>query len=111
MFDVGFWEMLLLCALGLIVLGPDKLPKIALSIGNYVGRARSMVAAFTRQMRQEIELTPNRPMSPTENKDAPSNTIQPEEETKEERWFFSSFATGYGTSRATEKDERKEVSV
>jgi len=84
MFDVGFWEMLLLCALGLIVLGPDKLPKIALSIGNYVGRARSMVAAFTRQMRQEIELTPNRPMSPTENKDAPSNTIQPEEEPKEE---------------------------
>ena len=35
-------------------------------------------------MRQEIELTPNRPMSPTENKDAPSNTIQPEEEAKKE---------------------------
>ena len=84
MFDVGFWEMLLLCALGLIVLGPDKLPKIALSIGNYIGHARSMVAAFTRQMRQEIELTPNRPMSPTENKDAASNTIQPEEGVKEE---------------------------
>ena len=84
MFDVGFWEMLLLCALGLIVLGPDKLPKIALSIGNYIGRARSMVAAFTRQMRQEIELTPSRPMSPTENKDVPSNTIQPEEGVKKE---------------------------
>jgi len=84
MFDVGFWEMLLLCALGLVVLGPDKLPKIALNIGNYIGRARSMVAAFTRQMRQEIELTPNRPMSPKENKESSANTIQPEEETKEE---------------------------
>ena len=80
MFDVGFWEMLLLCALGLVVLGPDKLPKIALSIGNYIGRARSMVAAFTRQMRQEIELTPNRPMSPKENKESPAKATQPGEE-------------------------------
>jgi sec-independent protein translocase protein TatB len=85
MFYVGFWEMLLLCALGLVVLGPDKLPKIALSIGNYIGRARSMVAAFTRQMRQEIELTPNRPMSPKENKESPAKATQPEEETKEEK--------------------------
>ena len=85
MFDVGFWEMLLLCALGLVVLGPDKLPKIALSIGNYIGRVRSMVAAFTRQMRQEIELTPNRPMSPKENKESPAKATQPEEETKEEK--------------------------
>ena len=85
MFDVGFWEMLLLCALGLVVLGPDKLPKIALSIGNYICRARSMVAAFTRQMRQEIELTPNRPMSPKENKESPAKATQPEEETKEEK--------------------------
>ncbi|MBT5217421.1 MAG: hypothetical protein HOM10_07390 [Gammaproteobacteria bacterium] len=77
--------MLLLCALGLVVLGPDKLPKIALSIGNYIGRARSMVAAFTRQMRQEIELTPNRPMSPKENKESPAKATQPEEETKEEK--------------------------
>ena len=84
MFDVGFWEMLLLCALGLVVLGPDKLPKIALNIGNYIGRARSMVAAFTRQMRQEIELAPNRPMSPKENKINPTSTVQAEEETKEE---------------------------
>ena len=84
MFDVGFWEMLLLCALGLVVLGPDKLPKIALNIGNYIGRARSMVTAFTRQMRQEIELTPNRPMSPKENKINPTSTVQAEEETKEE---------------------------
>tara|TARA_B110000438_G_scaffold63923_1_gene64472 strand:- start:2320 stop:2631 length:312 start_codon:yes stop_codon:yes gene_type:complete len=83
MFDVGFWEMLLLCALGLVVLGPDKLPKIALNIGNYIGRARSMVASFTRQMRQEIELTPNRPMSPKENKISSADTPQLKEETKE----------------------------
>ena len=68
MFDIGFWEMLLLCALGLVVLGPKRLPEVALKIGNYLGKARSMVNSFTRQMRQEVELTPNRPMSPKDNK-------------------------------------------
>ena len=68
MFDIGFWEMLLLCALGLVVLGPKRLPEVALKIGNYLGKARSMVNSFTRQMRQEVELPPNRPMSPKDNK-------------------------------------------
>ncbi len=68
MFDIGFWEMLLLCALGLVVLGPKRLPEVALKIGNYLGKARSMVNSCTRQMRQEVELTPNRPMSPKDNK-------------------------------------------
>ena len=71
MFDIGFWEMLLLCALGLIVLGPSRLPAVALKIGTYLGKARSMVNSFSRQMRQEIELTPSRPMSPKDNKPDP----------------------------------------
>jgi len=38
MFDIGFWEMLLLCALGLVVLGPKRLPEVALKIGSYLGK-------------------------------------------------------------------------
>ena len=64
MFDIGFWEMLVLCVLGLLVLGPSKLPAVAIKIGNYIGRARSMVNSFSRQMRQEIELAPLRPDAP-----------------------------------------------
>ena len=64
MFDIGFWEMLVLCVLGLLVLGPNKLPEVAIKIGNYIGRARSMVDSFSRQMRQEIELAPLRPDAP-----------------------------------------------
>ena len=64
MFDIGFWEMLVLCVLGLLVLGPNKLPEVAVKIGNYIGRARSMVNSFSRQMRQEIELAPLRPDAP-----------------------------------------------
>ena len=64
MFDIGFWEMLVLCVLGVLVLGPNKLPEVAIKIGNYIGRARSMVNSFSRQMRQEIELAPLRPDAP-----------------------------------------------
>ena len=64
MFDIGFWEMLVLCVLGLLVLGPSKLTEVAIKIGNYIGRARSMVNSFSRQMRQEIELAPLRPDAP-----------------------------------------------
>lgn len=70
MFDIGFWEMLVLCVLGLLVLGPNKLPEVAIKIGNYLGRARSMVNSFSRQMRQEIELTPMRPDVPKKSEEA-----------------------------------------
>ena len=62
--------MLVLCVLGLLVLGPNKLPEVAIKIGNYLGRARSMVNSFSRQMRQEIELTPMRPDVPQEPEEA-----------------------------------------
>ena len=71
------WEMLLLLALGLIILGPKKLPAIALKIGNYIGKARTLVNSFSRQMRQEIELEPKRPMAPKKAK-PPSKPVQEE---------------------------------
>ena len=77
MFDVGFWEMLLLLALGLIILGPKKLPAVALKMGNYIGKARTLVNSFSRQMRQEIELEPKRPMVPKKTK-PPSKSSQEE---------------------------------
>tara|TARA_B100001094_G_scaffold241066_1_gene236863 strand:- start:224 stop:484 length:261 start_codon:yes stop_codon:yes gene_type:complete len=85
MFDIGFWEMLVLCVLGLLVLGPSKLPEVAIKIGNYIGRARSMVNSFSRQMRQEIELAPLRPDSPekphaSEKPDASEKLDRTEEE-------------------------------
>ena len=45
MFDVGFSEILLIMVIALVVLGPDKLPKLAADIGRWVGRARHGPAA------------------------------------------------------------------
>lgn len=40
MFDVGFSEIILLLVIGLLVLGPERLPKVARTLGAYVRKAR-----------------------------------------------------------------------
>jgi sec-independent protein translocase protein TatB len=55
MFDVGFWELILLFGIGLAVLGPERMPKLAAQIGRWVGQARGMASQLTSQIRDEIE--------------------------------------------------------
>jgi len=56
MFDIGFWELAILFGLGLIVLGPEKLPQVANQLGNWAGQARRMARNLSEQMRSEIDL-------------------------------------------------------
>src|ERR1700761_312831 len=54
MLDVGFSEILLTSAIALIVLGPEKLPKVARQVGNWMGRARVMARQLTEQLEREV---------------------------------------------------------
>ncbi|HVY65811.1 MAG TPA: Sec-independent protein translocase protein TatB [Gammaproteobacteria bacterium] len=56
MFDVGFPELVLIFIIGLLVLGPQRLPKVAAEIGKWVGRARRTATELRRQLEREIEL-------------------------------------------------------
>ncbi|WP_440996774.1 Sec-independent protein translocase protein TatB [Arhodomonas sp. SL1] len=51
MFDVSFWELLIIGVIALIVVGPERLPGLARTLGLWVGRAR---ATFT-SLKDEIE--------------------------------------------------------
>jgi sec-independent protein translocase protein TatB len=64
MFDVGFSELVLLFVIGLLVLGPQKLPKVAAEIGKWVGRARRTATQLRRQLEREIELSEIEPPKP-----------------------------------------------
>ena len=55
MFDVGFWELVLLFGIGLAVLGPERLPRVAAQVGRWIGQARGMASQLSNQIRQEIE--------------------------------------------------------
>lgn len=50
MFDVGFWELVLLGVVALVVLGPERLPQVARTAGRMVARARSYASTFTDEL-------------------------------------------------------------
>ncbi len=58
MFEVGFSEILLICAIALLVLGPERLPKLATDLGRWAGRARAMARQLRTQLEQEVHYDP-----------------------------------------------------
>lgn len=56
MFDVGFWEIVLIFGLGLMILGPEKLPRVAAQLGRWVGRARRTASQLRYQLEREVDL-------------------------------------------------------
>jgi len=57
MFDISPGELVLVAIIGLLVLGPQRLPKVAAEIGKWVGRARRTATQLRRQLEREIELS------------------------------------------------------
>jgi sec-independent protein translocase protein TatB len=55
MFDVGFWELVVLFGLGLMVLGPERMPKVASQLGRWAAQARRMARNLSSQLQDEIE--------------------------------------------------------
>ncbi|MEK9766148.1 MAG: Sec-independent protein translocase protein TatB [Thalassolituus sp.] len=50
MFDIGFMELMVVGVLGLLVLGPERLPKAARTLGLIVGRVRRSVSNFQEDL-------------------------------------------------------------
>jgi sec-independent protein translocase protein TatB len=55
MFDVGFSELLLIGLVSLLVIGPERLPKVARLTGFWLGKTRSMVAAVKEEIKLELQ--------------------------------------------------------
>lgn len=56
MFEVGFTEIILILGIALLVLGPEKLPKLANQIGRWAGRARAMARQLRQQLDEEVSV-------------------------------------------------------
>lgn len=54
MFDLGFTEIMLLGAIALIVLGPEKLPHAARMAGAWYARIRRSISSIQREIEQEV---------------------------------------------------------
>jgi len=56
MSGVSSAELILLVVIGLVVLGPKRLPEIANKIGSWIGQARRMTRIMRRQLEEELNL-------------------------------------------------------
>ncbi len=55
MFDIGFSEILVIGVVALIVLGPERLPKVARTAGHLFGRLQRYVSEVKQQVKQEMD--------------------------------------------------------
>lgn len=56
MFDVGFSEMLMIGIVALVVIGPERLPKVARTAGLLLGRMRRYVSDIKADINREMQL-------------------------------------------------------
>src|SRR3954471_23673273 len=56
MFDIGFSELLVIGVVALIVIGPEKLPRVARTVGHLLGRMQRYVNDVKADINREMEL-------------------------------------------------------
>ncbi len=57
MFDVGFWEILLIMILALVVIGPERLPGAARTLGLWVGKGRRYIEGVKSEVEQGFDVS------------------------------------------------------
>jgi sec-independent protein translocase protein TatB len=53
-FEVGFWEMVVCAVIALVVLGPEKLPGLARTLGRWTGQARVYMRNLNAELDREL---------------------------------------------------------
>ncbi len=57
MFDIGFWELFLIMILALLIVGPERLPGAARTVGYWLGKARRYVEGVKEEVASEFDVT------------------------------------------------------
>lgn len=55
MFDIGFWELVLIGVVALLVVGPERLPGLARQAGTWIGKAKRFVNNVRADIEREFE--------------------------------------------------------
>ena len=81
MSGIGGSEFILLCLIGLLILGPERLPRVARQLGSWVGKARQITRGFQRQLEEELDAEKNLGFDPKELKNLdPSQSLTPNDD-------------------------------
>jgi sec-independent protein translocase protein TatB len=69
MFDIGFWEILIILVVALLVVGPDRLPGLAREVGLWVRKIRGFVTSVRADIEQEFQAEELRKLLNEQNKE------------------------------------------
>jgi sec-independent protein translocase protein TatB len=75
MFEVGFTEIILILGIALLVLGPEKLPKLANQVGRWAGRARAMARQLRQQLDEEVTVIGKEDFAPAVKRPPAAPTV------------------------------------
>lgn len=56
MFDIGFWELVLISVVALVVLGPERLPHAIRSVAKFVSAAKNMANSVKDELAHELKV-------------------------------------------------------
>jgi len=106
MSGIGFWELIILSLIGLIVLGPERLPRVANQLGNWLGQARRMTRVMRRQLEDELNFEKDLSIKPPnrEPSSQPANTPPRDDDKFSEAHEEGEAGTGVGDDNLDEDD-------
>jgi len=75
MFDIGFWELMVIAVVALVVIGPERLPGLARTAGKWVGRARRFLGTVRADIERELKADELRRIIEEQSKSNPLEEI------------------------------------
>ena len=82
MFDIGFWELVLIGVIALLVVGPERLPRVARTAGLWLGRARRTLSSVKAEIDRELKAQELREILEKQGRSNPLETILEGDQTK-----------------------------
>jgi sec-independent protein translocase protein TatB len=102
MFEVGFSELLVIFVLALVVLGPEKLPRLAQQVGRWIGRARAMAKQFREQLEDEVNLADMKKWQETSSQSTSTSSSSTSSTSPSDASSSSAHATSHSEGSSTQ---------
>lgn len=107
MFDIGFFELLVIAVVGLLVLGPHRLPQAIKTLGLYLGRIRKMVSGIQQEVSEQMQLEEMRERLAEHEKKVRSGLHEVEKEVAEEMELTKPSNTDSAPTATQSKEDSK----